>query len=87
MFVRTGPFYQAQQRKRSQTLAQFQPVRIDDVFKDSNSTYVVKDLVKYNGKTLVLVKCIGSGDINLIGRVGYKPMHYVMSKCWRSPTH
>jgi hypothetical protein len=89
MFANIGPYYRAkrmaeeEEEDRVDTLVQFQPIKVGDEIKDNIGTYVVQDLIRHNGRVLIMVQCTGSLDIGLIGRVGYKSMHDVLSKCWR----
>jgi len=85
MFMRTGPYYKAQKNKTFETtMVQFQPLMPKDVMTDGTSHFQVEEFVKFEGKTLVLVRCIASEDSNLIGRVGYRSMFFMLSKCSRS---
>ena len=82
MFVRTGPFYEAQKEAWSE----FRPLQAGDEITDGFSRFRIIEFIRFQGKTLASVCCLGSGDINLIGRIGYKSMHFVTQQCWRSST-
>ena len=85
MFMHMGPYYTAQKNKTfGKTLAQFRPLRVKDVVTDGTSHFRVEEFVKFEGCTLVLVCCIASDDKNLVGRVGYRSMFFMLSKCSRS---